>query len=691
MSRLGALLLGLSIVWAGAAKAGAAWGADRLPGGPEPLALGPGQRPEKIGEVHRLQGHRDPVCCVAFSPDGRLALTASGDATVRVWNAATGQPIRLFQGHRLGVLAAVFSPDSKRILSGGSDGTILLWEVASGREVRKYPHDSWITALAFFPKGDRFLSAGTSFGLPNTQRQVRLWETATGTEFGGFDHPMDHVTSLAVSADGRRALCAGGYAANSDTPLDAMVRVWDPETFKVLFDLKPPIRTVLRGTALSPDGSQVLAVDVENRRLPALWDVASGKVVRRFPSGESTTVAAISRDGRLGATGNSRGEVAVWDLERGRLLVRFSGHSLPVDSIAFSPDAQHLLSGGTDKTARLWRLPESARLQPKALGEKRFEPGRPQPVRVAGQPLREAEAVGPIRTLKHDAYVYSVAIAPDGRRALSSGFDLTVRLWDVNSGQEVRKFKGDRAGDLVNALAWSSDGRHALWGGGQYLKTEQLRLWDVEAWREVRRYEGLESVVSCVAFSPDGRLALAGTLDGIVHVWEAGTGRRVSRYKPPVRGARSLAVAPDGRLAVYVGGHEDLRLRAWDVSTGRERHLFDEGLPGPQSAVFSPDGQAVLAGGDRAIGLWNAASGQLLRRISVPDSLSAAAFLPNGRLAIAGGRSGSVGVWDLQTGREIRRMQGHSQQVTAVAIAPSGRYALSAGYDNAVRMWPLPE
>jgi len=81
--------------------------------------------------VLRLTGHADGVRSVAWSPDGRTLLTGSRDRTAALWDAATGERIRVLEGHDGGVTSVAFSPDGKRVLSGSQDKTVALWDAAT--------------------------------------------------------------------------------------------------------------------------------------------------------------------------------------------------------------------------------------------------------------------------------------------------------------------------------------------------------------------------------------------------------------------------------------------------------------------------------------------------------------------------------------------------------------------------------
>src|SRR5207245_836997 len=180
-------------------------------------------------EVRRFQGHTGEVACVAFSPDGKRALSGAAkrqysihasrekkeetlqkeDNTVRLWDVETGKELRRFEGHRSFVVAVAFSPDGRRALSAGmvqtppDQSATWLWDVASGKELHRF-HElgGHISSVAFSPDGRQILSGGWS-------ETVRLWDVESGRELHRFETPA-MVHSVAFSPDGRRALSASG-------------------------------------------------------------------------------------------------------------------------------------------------------------------------------------------------------------------------------------------------------------------------------------------------------------------------------------------------------------------------------------------------------------------------------------------------------------------------------------------------
>jgi WD40 repeat protein len=288
--------------------------------------------------IRAFGGHASSVVSVAFSPDGRLALSGSADATLRLLEMVRGQCLCTFEGHTAAVDSVAFSPNGTQMLSGGSDNTLRLWDVTTGESLRRFEgHTGAVTSVAFSPDGRQVLSGSWDTSL-------QLWEVATGRRLRSFEGHWRLATSVRFSPDGRQILSGSA---------DGTLRLWEVATGQCFrtFSVTSPVESV----AFSSDGRHFLSGSDD--KTVRLWDATTGRCVRTFEGHASivTSVAFLEEDRQiLSASWDTT--LRLWEVASGRCLRTFEGHTNHVTSVAFFPAGRQILSGSRDQTLRLWEV-----------------------------------------------------------------------------------------------------------------------------------------------------------------------------------------------------------------------------------------------------------------------------------------------------------------------------------------------
>jgi WD40 repeat protein len=287
----------------------------------------------------------------------------------------------------------------------------------------------------------------------------------------------------------------------------------------------------------------------------------------------------------------------------------------------------------------------------------------------------------PIHTFQgHTDYVESVAFTPDGKTILSGSLDNTLKLWNLETGQEINTLSGHRG--WVMSVAVSNDGKQAL--SGSYDKT--LKLWDIETGQEIYTFTGHTRSVVAVAFSPDNKMVLSGSGDKTLILWDIATGQQVHTFKGHTNVISSVAFTPEGEMAL--SGSYDKTLKLWNLKSGQEIRTFQGHTGKIWSIAFAPTEYSVLSGsGDYKLKQWQIHTGKELRTLQGhTDKIWDIAISPDGKTVVSGSEDKTLRLWDLKTEQEIRLFQ-HATPIRALAFSPDGNYILVGSTDNTLKLW----
>jgi WD40 repeat protein/serine/threonine protein kinase len=588
-------------------------------------------------ELHTLEGHEDRLFSVSFSPDGTRIASGSKDQTIRLWDASTGEQIRILGRHAEGVTSVSFSPDGTRIASGSKDQTIRLWDASTGEELHTLEgHAKGVTSVSFSPDGTRIASG-------SWDQTIRLWDTSTGEELHILNKGRDKnfgVLCVSFSPDGTRI--ASGF-------WDHAIRVWDASTGEQLHTLEEHTNS-LQSVGFSPDGTRIASASLDHTI--RLWDALTGEQLRTL-KGHTDRVFSVSfsPDGTRIVSASEDQTIRLWDVSTDEQLHTLEGHTEGVTSVSFSPDGTRITTGSGDKTIRMWDV---------STGEQ-------------------------LNTLRgHEVRVTSVSFSPDGTRVVSASGDHTIRLWDASTGEQIRIL--GRHEDWVLSVSFSPDGTRIASASAD----QRIRLWDASTGEEIPIHGRHDDRATSVSFSPDGTRIATGSADQTIRMWDVSTGEQLNTLKGHTERVTSVSFSPDG--ARIVSASWDQTIRLWDASTGEEIRALKGHTDEIYSVNFSPDGTRIASGSkDQTIRLWDASTGEELRTLKGhTDEIYSVNFSSDGTRIASGSKDQTIRLWDASTDEETRTLKGHTDRVTGVSFSPDGSRIASASADQTIRLWDAP-
>jgi WD40 repeat protein len=460
-------------------------------------------------------GDEGKIYAMALSSDGRwLATSGHFDAVcpgqcyvIRLYDFATGELKALLKGHSDAVVSLAFSPDSTELISGSADRSAVIWDVEGGTPLHRLQgHAYFVGAVAFTPDGARAVT--TSYDT------LRLWRAADGMLIKEMKiHKENEIRNPRVnwiSSDEVRALAVSpsGMIASGDG--GGEIRLWDGVTGEFQRVLANQGFSV-SSLRFSPDGTLLLSAAgmdgycANCGYVEHVWDVATGREVSAYAKQkENVFASSYSPRGDLVATGGFNGGIQVWDPKTGETKAVQKGTGRPVRAVGFSADGRSIAWGNK---LELEDLTDDIPLVPGKL-ERAFR--LPQP----GQTLSEPQPLGSA----------GIWIRPD---ITSEGLSFQHRKGGEVAILELKKpgsssqtsieLDASRA-ENYRCFAFSPDGKIVIAGGSQGILTgyglDSKNLGD---------FVGHESTVFAVAVSRDGRYLLSGSADQTVRLWNLQT------------------------------------------------------------------------------------------------------------------------------------------------------------------------
>lgn len=564
------------------------------------------------------------------------------------------------------VSSVAFSPDGRWVAAGDSCGLVYLWEVATRKVIRQ--HDAGEGGPVVF-----FTRDGKSLGTRTAQGEVRFWEVASGKLQISFQRSAEsYHEQLLISPDRTRLIVVGdgngeiavrnGKHADSyvvgSKPVELYIELLELQSGKLVKHLaKTAPETVFSDAALSPDG-KLLAVGIRAYKAPLkllrLIDATSGELVREIKGeGEGWFLSvAFTQDGKTLALG-SKDEIALVDVETGKLVDLLTAKMSTVAFLGFSPDAKTLISHSHDNKVRLWDVATKkfrTQFDADAAGHSVF-------------PLPTG-----LREPAHDEFfgkTNGTALSPDGK-VVAVGTSTCVQLWDVVAGKQL--FPEQKPADGWNKVAFSPDGRLLLVGNWKY-----SRLWD-SVTGEIRKE--LPAGTAWGVFSPDGKkLAFAryqreeDKEAPVAYIWDIADGKELFRLEHPRKKQFSfekLAFGPDGRTLLTLCTYQEnagypncAMVHRWDTRNGKPLSNIHRKDTNAWPSAIAADGRTaaivlfpglLLTDVENDEDLWT-------RKDGTPEGWSGyPVFSPDAGFLFVWSGDGYVAMWEIATRSVIARL-----------------------------------
>lgn len=617
---------------------------------------GKGDPPLPAGALVRLGSgggrHDDRVLAMAFSPDGKLLASGAGHLhRLRLWEVPSGKSLGTLEFPTPGRVTGLhFSPDGQFLVAKLYDGYLCLFDMTTRLPLHTLAVQQRAVSPAAFSPDGKLLAAVTRHRVKDKatwqwSTNLVVWETATGKEFARCTDATA-AKAIGFSPDGKQVALI-----STEGPL----QLWDIATGQKVRQAGSP-GGQKDFSALDPQGRNIAWGDGDGSVYVA--DIATGKDVGKLGGpAQQWGAPLLAADGKTVVVRYREGSIHCWDALSGKVVSKFQGPPVPVTegAMALAGNGQWLALADGLNVIRMWDV-------------------------ARGQEANPADG--------HRTAITSVGFFPDGRR-LVTGSQESVILWDAASGKELRRFDGLRRGQYRSELAFAPNNQSLV-----YTNIDKVRHWDLVADKELASWE--RSWVRAVSPDLGWLVSDTGAPRAHVVVRDARTGEQRFQADTLIQFLSSRIFSPNSKQVAVAGLGS---CRVYETASGTLLHSFRLPRNGRIATMaFSPDGRCLLIGDsqDGRVHLWELASNQPRRQWQAQASRPgrstetlALAFSCDGKRLATGGSDASVALWDVVSGQELGRFQGHQGEVNALAFSPDGQRLASAGADSTSLIWDL--
>ena len=627
------------------------------------------------------------VTCLAVLPDGKRLVSAS-ESNLYLWDMATGKQLHRLESKALpeSLSVKLLTRDGRTAIGLGNQNHIVLWDLEGWCAQRRFAPSRWYGKAVLSPDGNTLaLFRDSRYTVNDPENNgICLWDLQAGRQSHLLLGHTKTVQSVLFAPDGK-ILVSGAD--------DFTLRFWDVSEGKEVRRVDTPSLSV-RQQSLSPDGRTWATVGTRYEERKDANGAVVGEAWRAENKVDLRDWTSAKVVGQLEATGPKPAPLSGID-------------PYWITAMQFGPTGQTLLTTVADGTIREWDIAARRQLRewPVGMGvAMTLTPdGRTLVVGGIGNLSTWDLPTGkPRLSLKgHTGSITpfgSVVFAPRGGLLASSGYDRTIRIWEMATGNELHVLQGHE--QTVTLMAFLDEGRTLLSAGFD----NTIRFCDVASGNERRCLRDPGFGAGKCAVSPDGRHIVVCQGNDML-LLDSASGREVRKWTNPSKSYDSaMAFSPTGR-ELFLWRYDSGTLQVWDVETGRRLRQFPEDEPqGPPAgtarvvgwAVFSPDGRwlAVKRSPIAGVELIDVRTGRMVRQFKIPpgrnDSL---AFSADSRTLATGQGTvddGLILLWETTTGQERLHLSGARQGwINSLAFSPDCRTLASGGVDTTVLLWDV--
>jgi WD40 repeat protein len=661
-----------------------------------------------------IAAHAGGVNSVAYTPDGTMLLSGGVGNIAALWSASDGTQVRQFAGFAGVVTSVAVADDASQVIAASEDKTVRVFTLADGQ----------LQTTITLPAAVRSVSISADkkrLAIASDDHFVRVWDLTTGRELQRFEGHQTAALDVAFFADNRTLASVG----------DNSGRIWTTAATQIVVADAAKVNDA----KFMPDGKQFLTGGDDTN--VKLWN-SSGELVRSFSNSPVAVrrLAIRSDGGQLAAGGDPTSaakNVYLWNTSDGALqhnIATLGG----VTSVGFSPDNEKLVVGGMDQRLRVYRASDALLLEeipaPVAVADVAFISDSRTLVAASGNNSLIIEQNLLSVSDGHVGAVSGAVFASNGDSLITAGADKTVRQWNLADGKQLREFTGVTAG--VTSLDMSHDGTRLVaasmenvvhvWAvdaespaavspsatfihpiavrtasisdDGRYVVTgsddNQIRVWDVVSGGQLERFTGHAGAILSLAFSPNGKTFISGSVDKTARQWTRAVLRGVAAHEGPIN---DMARTVDGKFVFTAG--DDKRVAQWDSVALSRSQEFDC-VSAVHAIGVSGDGKILATGGEDAnLRLWSVADGSRVAAIETPSPIHDIALSNHGTQIVLANDDQKIRTYALSSGGERidlslhHESHGHVGAVTDLGVTSDGRTLFSAGADGIVKHWQI--